>query len=250
VAVTDLSRRVERREKAKFQDARRLERRSKLDGLYAVEQYRKTPFRSDPGPRGRARSDAKLAYVVRSIGRRPLTDFRLQWGVVKSWAIPKTVARPQSSANVPTEDHPLEVRVRGVIPEGSTAETVGSGTAGLDAESKAWTRRSNEGSSSVSRWGEAPAPGRDADAAPRRSSPSWLLIKHQDERASSRDVAEQAALGGVGPSHGGDRAGRGGNMEKAADGDRRRPAQDGGPGHQAAEEVAQKSVWHASRGIS
>jgi len=156
------------------------------------------PQGSTPPP---ARSRNGLRFVVQKHQASHLHyDFRLEWGgVLLSWAIPKgpslDPAVKRLAARV--EDHPLEYGdFEGVIPEGE----YGGGTVML-WDQGAWTpdnldvnaalhkgelRFSLAGKKLNGSWVLVRTKLGDS------RKPQWLLIKHRDRFASSRDVeAEQ-----------------------------------------------------------
>ena len=167
-----------------------------------LEDYRgKRNFEVTSEPQGStsvsARSGHDLRFVVQKHQASHLHyDFRLEWGgVLLSWAIPKGPSLDPGVKRLAAqvEDHPLEYGdFEGVIPEGE----YGGGTVML-WDQGTWTP-------------EDP----DVDAALRKGElklslhgkklkgswvlvrtklggskkPQWLLIKHRDRFASSRDV--------------------------------------------------------------
>lgn len=165
------------------------------------EYRRKRDFDVTPEPDGSAApsaiSESALRYVIQKHQASHLHyDFRLEWGgVLLSWAIPKGPSLDPSVKRLAAqvEDHPVEYGgFEGVIPKGE----YGGGTVML------WDRGT---------WApEEP----DVDAALRKgelkfslagqklrgswvlvrtrlgsgSKPQWLLIKHPDKFASSKDI--------------------------------------------------------------
>ena len=138
----------------------------------------------------------KLLYVIQKHRATSLHyDFRLEWnGVLLSWAVPKGPSLDPSVKRLAmqVEDHPIEyASFEGVIPEGE----YGGGTV-MVWDTGTWSP-------------EVP----DVDAALKKgdlkftlngkklhgswvlvrtrgfgSKPSWLLIKHRDEYASTEDI--------------------------------------------------------------
>ncbi len=183
-----------------------------------------------PGDGAHRQSGGSLTYVIQKHQATALHyDFRLEWnGVLLSWAVPKGPSLDPSVKRLamPVEDHPIDYGgFEGVIPAGE----YGAGTVML------WDRGT---------WTpDVP----DVDAALRKgdlkftlhgeklkgswvlvrtrgfgssSRPSWLLMKHRDEYASSEDVtiesprsvASRRRLEDIARDEGGD-------VEKARKGD-------------------------------
>jgi bifunctional non-homologous end joining protein LigD len=162
----------------------------------ALDKYRaKRDFNVTPEPKGvRSTRSKKLSFVVQKHAASRLHyDFRLEWnGVLLSWAIPKGPSLDPSVKRLAmlVEDHPIEYSgFEGVIPEGE----YGGGTVML------WDRGTWEPEVD------------DIDAALRKgdlkfklhgeklkgswvlvkTKLGWLLIKHRDEFASKRDIAQE-----------------------------------------------------------
>ncbi len=198
----------------------------------ALEEYRKKRrFGATAEPRGKAprRRVKKLEYVIQKHRATALHyDVRLEWnGVMLSWAVPKGPSLDPAVKRLamPVEDHPLEYnKFEGIIPEGE----YGGGTVMI------WDR------------GTWKPEGGDVDAALKKGElkfslageklegswvlvrtrrrgevrASWLLIKHRDEWAGERDIAEEEPRSVVSNRLLVEIArDEGGNMEKAADGD-------------------------------
>lgn len=172
-----------------------------------------------------------LLYVIQKHQASHLHyDFRLEWrGVLLSWAIPKGPSLDPSVKRLAAqvEDHPLEYgNFEGVIPEGE----YGGGTVMLwdrgtwvpevpdvdDALRKGDLKFSLFGQKLRGSWvlvrtrlGYGGSP-----------KPQWLLIKHRDQFASTRDVTAEfprsvvsnRPLAGIARDEGGD-------IAKAAKGD-------------------------------
>jgi bifunctional non-homologous end joining protein LigD len=129
-------------------------------------------------------------------------DFRLELdGVMKSWAVPKGPSYDPSMKRLAmeVEDHPIEYNTfEGTIPQGE----YGGGTVML------WDRGTyeaeNGGGSEALRdgyargdlkfvlHGERLQGGWVLVRMNRPGRPQWLLIKHRDEYASSRDIVDEA----------------------------------------------------------
>jgi len=233
----------------------------------ALEKYReKRRFGVTPEPRGKAlrRRTKKLAFVVQKHRATTLHyDFRLEWkGVMLSWAVPKGPSFDPKDKRMAmqVEDHPIEYnRFEGVIPEGE----YGGGTV-MIWDRGTWTPVSEDVDAALKKgelklrldgeklrgeWVLVRMSRRDSGG-----KTPWLLIKHRDEFAGPRDIADEAPRSVVS-----DRLlveiarDEGGNMEKAADGDPPallrqmladpklvKPAKRSG----------RKSVWHSNRSAS
>jgi len=233
----------------------------------ALEQYRRRRrFGVTPEPRGKAprRRTRKLGFVVQKHRATALHyDFRLEWnGVMLSWAVPKgpSFNTKDKRMAMPTEDHPLEYnKFEGVIPEGE----YGGGTV-MIWDRGTWTPVSEDVDAALKKgdlkfrldgeklhgeWVLVRMARRDSGG-----KVPWLLIKHRDEFASTRDVETEEPRSVVS-----DRLlveiarDEGGNMEKAADGDPpallRKMLAD--PSLvKPAKKSGKKSVWHSNRSAS
>jgi len=233
-----------------------------------LETYRKKRrFTVTPEPRGGRsprRRPRKLAFVVQKHRATALHhDFRLEWkGVMKSWAVPKGPSLDPSVKRLamPTEDHPIEYnKFEGVIPEGE----YGGGTVMIwdrgtwtpevpdvdEALAKGELKFRLDGEKLKGSWVLVRLARKEKDG-----KTPWLLIKHEDDAASKREVTDEEPRSVV--------SGRlmveiardeGGNLQKAADGDppallRRmlenpklvKPPRKG----------RKKAVWHSGRGSS
>jgi bifunctional non-homologous end joining protein LigD len=242
----------------------------KAEKALPLDQYRrKRRFDVTPEPRGSARTArpkkprAKpLAFVIQKHRATALHyDFRLEWkGVMLSWAVPRgpSLNPADKRMAMPTEDHPIEYnKFEGVIPEGE----YGGGTV-MIWDRGYWMpadpdvdRALEKGEIKFVLAGEKLQGGWVLVRMGKRrgeARSAWLLIKHRDETASKRDIAEEEPRSVV--------SGRllveiardeGGNMKKAADGD---------PPALLREILAnpklvkppkkskKKSVWHSNRG--
>jgi len=171
-------------------------------GLTEYRKKRRFDVTAEPagGKTPRRAKAKKLSYVIQKHRATALHyDFRLEWkGVLLSWAVPKGPSLDPSVKRMamPTEDHPIEyAKFEGIIPEGQ----YGGGTV-MIWDKGTWTP-------------EVP----DVDAALKKGDlkftldghklhgswvlvrirareggrPPWLLIKHRDEFASKRDIAEE-----------------------------------------------------------
>ena len=199
----------------------------------SLTKYRKKRnFRVTPEPSGAApkRPKGSLSYVVQKHRATQLHyDFRLEWeGVLLSWAVPKGPSCDPSVKRLAmqVEDHPREYgSFEGVIPEGEYgggtvmlwdkgkwSPEVDNVTAALKSGDLKFTLRGKKLRGS---WVLVRTRGYGSKAGK-----SWLLIKHRDQYASSRDVTtdqprsvvSRRLLAEIAADEGGD-------MAKAATGD-------------------------------
>ncbi len=201
-----------------------------------IEEYRKKRnFGVTPEPRGGGNPQEKgnepLIYAVQKHMASHLHyDFRLEWrGVLLSWAVPKgpSLNPAEKRLAMQTEDHPVEYAdFEGVIPAGQ----YGAGTVML-WDRGTWQPESPDvdgslqaGEIKFTLYGEKLQGSwvlvhtRGFGSSPGRSA--WLLIKHRDQYASTRDVtqeeprsvASQRLLAAIARDSGGD-------VERAAEGD-------------------------------
>jgi len=168
--------------------------------------FRKRHFGSTPEPKGKVvgRQRRKLAFVVQEHHATALHyDFRLELdGVLKSWAIPKgpSLDPHEHHLAVHTEDHPFAYRMfEGVIPKGN----YGAGNViiwdegwyepreeGLHAEAilrqglkKGHLTFVMHGQKLKGEFALIKIHGKD-------KSDNWLLVKKDDEFASTRDITK------------------------------------------------------------
>jgi bifunctional non-homologous end joining protein LigD len=207
---------------------------------------RKRHFGVTPEPSGRRnkpthKRDRALIYVIQKHRASHLHyDFRLEWkGALLSWAVPKGPSLDPSVKRFATrvEDHPLDYAFfEGAIPEGE----YGGGTVML-WDKGTWVPESEDPGAALDRGGlkfilrgkklkgswvlvRTRGYGKKPDGS------SWLLIKHRDRYASTKDIAESEPysvashrlLAGIAREEGGD-------VSKAATGDpvRRKPGSRG-----------------------
>jgi bifunctional non-homologous end joining protein LigD len=89
-----------------------------------LEEYQaKRDFQKTPEPRGAVRLEENPVFVIQQhSARTDHFDFRLEiGGVLKSWAVPKTIPRTigERRLAIETEDHPLDyASFEGMIPKG------------------------------------------------------------------------------------------------------------------------------------
>jgi bifunctional non-homologous end joining protein LigD len=166
---------------------------------------RKRNFGVTPEPAGGSKPihkrDRALVYVIQKHRASHLHyDFRLEWdGALVSWAVPKGPSLDPSVKRLATqvEDHPLDYATfEGVIPEGE----YGGGTVMLWDEGT-WIPE-NEDAGAALEQGELKftlegkklkgswvlVRTRGFGRQPTR--PSWLLIKHRDRYASTKDITQ------------------------------------------------------------
>lgn len=193
----------------------------------------KRNFAVTPEPSGATKprsSKSKLRYVIQKHRATQLHyDFRLEWnGVLLSWAIPKGPSLEPSVKRLAmqVEDHPVEYGgFEGVIPEGE----YGAGTVML-WDIGTWVSESENVDEALKRgdlkfslhgkklhgsWALVRTRGYGS-----RADRSWLLIKHRDKFASTKDVASERPRSVASNRLLAEIAGaEGGDVEKAATGD-------------------------------
>jgi bifunctional non-homologous end joining protein LigD len=203
-----------------------------------TEYQRKRRFGVTPEPSGektrvsskKGKKKVALGFVIQKHRATALHyDFRLEWkGVLLSWAVPKGPALDPSVKRMamPTEDHPIEyAKFEGIIPEGEYGGgTVmiwdnGTWTPEVDdvdaALKKGELKFSLDGKKLKGSWVLVRLRPRGAD-----KRAGWLLIKHRDEYASTKDIAEEEPRSVVSKRILVEIArDEGGNLEKAATGD-------------------------------
>ena len=201
-----------------------------------LHEYRKKRnFAATPEPQGAGSAEKKgkesLIYAVQKHMASHLHyDLRLEWrGVLLSWAVPKgpSLDPDVKRLAMQTEDHPVEYAdFEGVIPPGQygagTVMLWDKGTwqpesADLDASLKAGEIKFTlQGMKLQGSWVLVHTRGFGSN--PDRST--WLLIKHRDQYASTKDVtleeprsvASQRLLADIARDGGGD-------IERASMGD-------------------------------
>jgi len=209
--------------------------RPTLDAYRKKRRFDVTPEPAGEGA-GRRRSRGALAYVIQKHRASHLHyDFRLEWaGTLLSWAVPKGPSLDPSVKRLAmrVEDHPLEYAAfEGTIPKGEygggTVMVWDRGTwepeqADVDASlAKGDLKFTLHGRKLRGSWVLVRTRGFGG-----RGRSSWLLDKHRDAFASTRDVTETEAESVVSHRLLADiaRAG-GGDVERAATGDpRARPS--------------------------
>jgi bifunctional non-homologous end joining protein LigD len=180
-------------------------RTNSKEDIVSLKKYReKRDFRSTPEPSGESQAgrqrEGSFIYVVQKHRASQLHyDFRLEFrGVLLSWAVPKGPSLDPSVKRLAmrVEDHPVDYAgFEGVIPEGYGAGTVmvwDRGTWSAQSEDVAEALRRGDfkfvlnGKKLRGSWVLVRTRG-FGDKAEK----SWLLIKHRDRFASSKDVTLQ-----------------------------------------------------------
>ena len=169
----------------------------------ALEEYRKKrKFQNSPEPAGEPRRSqaavGPLHYVIQKHRATQLHyDFRLEFGgVLLSWAVPKGPSLDPSVKRLAmqVEDHPLEYSdFEGVIPEGEygggTVMVWDKGEWSSEVEDPAAALQKGDltftldGKKLRGSWVLVRTRGFGSKA-----DKSWLLIKHRDKFASTRDI--------------------------------------------------------------
>jgi bifunctional non-homologous end joining protein LigD len=200
----------------------------------ALKEYRaKRRFHVTPEPAGEEKAAGRrkaLSFVVQKHRATALHyDFRLEWkGVLLSWAVPKGPSLDPSIKRLAmaVEDHPIEyAKFEGIIPEGE----YGGGTV-MVWDNGTWTPESPDVDAALKKgdlkfslhgkklrgsWVLVRTRGRYQG-----EKPTWLLIKHRDEFATTKEIAEEEPRSVVTKRLLVEIArDEGGNMEKAATGD-------------------------------
>jgi bifunctional non-homologous end joining protein LigD len=170
------------------------------------EYQKKRHFGVTPEPSGKASDrkdkDSDLIYVIQKHRATNLHyDFRLEWhGTLLSWAVPKGPSLDPSVKRLAmqVEDHPIDyANFEGVIPEGE----YGGGTVML-WDKGTWEPEVEDVDAALQKGDlKLTLHGRKLKGSwvlvrtrgyGRSSDKSWLLIKHRDQFASTRDVTEDA----------------------------------------------------------
>jgi bifunctional non-homologous end joining protein LigD len=162
----------------------------------------KRNFKVTPEPAGKTSAkqadSEKRIYVVQKHRATALHyDFRLEWnGALLSWAVPKGPSTDPSVKRLAmqVEDHPIDyANFEGVIPEGE----YGGGTV-MVWDTGTWTPEQDDPQAALAKgdfkftlhgkklkgsWVLVRTRGFGGS-----SKPSWLLIKHKDQFASSDDI--------------------------------------------------------------
>jgi bifunctional non-homologous end joining protein LigD len=170
-------------------------------GLKAYRSKRNFDQTPEPAACARAVHRRPIFVVQQHHARQLHYDFRLEIdGVLKSWAVPKGPSLNPADRRlaVAVEDHPLDyARFEGVIPAGQygAGEVIiwDRGTYRIDRSKGATDplRALRAGSLSIVLRGKKLKGG--FSLVRMKQKGQWLLIKHDDEHASRRDVTRQAA---------------------------------------------------------
>lgn len=169
-----------------------------LKAYRSRRDFDRTP---EPAARQHAGHSRPIFVVQKHHARQLHYDFRLEVdGVLKSWAVPKGPSLNPADRRlaVAVEDHPLEyAKFEGVIPAGQygAGEVIvwDRGTYRLDRSKGATDplRALRSGSLSIVLRGKKLKGG--FSLVRMKQKRQWLLIKHDDEYASRRDVTREAA---------------------------------------------------------
>src|ERR1700756_1036789 len=171
----------------------------------SLEKYKeKRNFKVSPEPSGKSHDAAgsrrDLLYVIQKHRATQLHyDFRLEWaGTLLSWAVPKGPSLDPSVKRLAmqVEDHPIEyASFEGVIPAGEygggTVMVWDKGTWEPEqpdpqaAMEKGDLKFTLHGKKLKGSWVLVRTRGFGGG-----SKPSWLMIKHRDQYASTEDITE------------------------------------------------------------
>jgi len=173
----------------------------------SLTQYKKKrAFDKTPEPTGGKPTDSKLHFVVQKHHASHLHyDFRLEMeGVLKSWAVPKGPSMDPSVKRLAmmVEDHPWDYRnFEGIIPSGYGAGTVivwdeGTYEPTESKKSKSENEKSLlhhlfQGSISFVLKGKKLKGGFSLVKTQSRGDNAWLLIKKDDEYATTADISKK-----------------------------------------------------------
>jgi bifunctional non-homologous end joining protein LigD len=200
-----------------------------------LEDYKKkrrfgiSPEPSGKGIRGKKQNSDSLYVIQKHRATQLHYDFRLEWhGTLLSWAVPKGPSLDPSVKRLAmqVEDHPVEyASFEGAIPEGEygggTVMVWDNGTWEPEVEDvdaalqKGDLKFTLHGKKLKGSWVLVRTHGYGSS-----SGKSWLLIKHRDQYASTRDVAAEEPRSVISKRLLADIASDGGgDVEKAATGD-------------------------------
>ena len=173
-----------------------------------LEKYaEKRDFKKTSEPKaGKSKDKEKLLFVIQKHDASRLHyDFRLEMeGVLKSWAVPKGPSTDPKNKRLAmmVEDHPFDYRsFEGIIPEGE----YGGGTVivwdqgtyepieeikGKKAQEKHLLQQLKSGSLKIRLYCEKLQGEYALVKTHGMGENGWLLIKHKDEYASSKDITK------------------------------------------------------------
>src|SRR5579872_5556188 len=171
--------------------------------LKKYQEKRRFDVTPEPSGKGKAPKQAPaLIYVIQKHRATQLHyDFRLEWnGVLLSWAVPKGPSLDPSTKRLAmqVEDHPVDYAdFEGVIPEGE----YGGGTV-MVWDYGTWEPEQDDVDAAIAKgdlkftlhgkklkgsWVLVRTRGFGSSSG----KSSWLLIKHRDQYASTKDVTEE-----------------------------------------------------------
>ena len=175
----------------------------------SLEKYvKKRDFKKTPEPKsGKSKDKNKLMFVIQKHDATRLHyDFRLEMeGVLKSWAVPKGPSTDPKTKRLAmmVEDHPFDYRnFEGIIPKGE----YGGGTVivwdqgtyepidkikGKKAQEKHLLEQLSSGSLKIRLDGEKLKGEFALVKTHGMGENGWLLIKHNDEYATTKDITKQ-----------------------------------------------------------
>ncbi|MDP9077906.1 MAG: DNA ligase D [Bacteroidota bacterium] len=175
----------------------------------SLEKYaEKRDFTKTAEPKaGKSSDKSKLTFVIQKHDASRLHyDFRLEMdGVLKSWAVPKGPSTDPKTKRLAmmVEDHPYDYRTfEGIIPEGE----YGGGTVivwdegtyepieeieGKKAQEKALLAQLKSGQLKIKLHGEKLEGEFALVKTHGMGDNAWLLIKHNDDFASTKDITKQ-----------------------------------------------------------
>ncbi len=175
----------------------------------SLEKYvAKRDFSKTAEPKsGKSRDRSKLHFVIQKHDASRLHyDFRLEMeGVLKSWAVPKGPSTDPKTKRLAmmVEDHPYDYKdFEGIIPQGE----YGGGTVivwdegtyepievikGKKAQEKHLVKQLNEGSLKIKLNGEKLHGEFALVKTHGMGENGWLLIKHKDDYASTKDITKE-----------------------------------------------------------
>ncbi|MCR8558731.1 DNA ligase D [Mucilaginibacter sp. BJC16-A38] len=175
----------------------------------SLEKYaEKRDFTKTAEPKaGKSSDKSKLRFVIQKHDASRLHyDFRLEMdGVLKSWAVPKGPSTDPKTKRLAmmVEDHPYDYRTfEGIIPEGE----YGGGTVivwdegtyepidkieGKKAQEKALLAQLKSGQLKIKLHGEKLEGEFALVKTHGMGDNAWLLIKHNDDFASTKDITKQ-----------------------------------------------------------